>query len=794
MYITVWNATSGPSDKNSTGVVGQIFGADGKPLGGAFQVNTTMDAQQNYPDVITLKDGSFVVYWDTNDSGAIGSDVRAIHYTVDPATGAVSVKGTGDFIVNTFTVGKQYKPVGVALEDGGYLIIWGSDGGDGHGSAIYAQRYDASDNKVGREFIVNTTTQGNQGYGGDSADVTHIVDATLMADGNVYISWQSDNVDGNSMGIEGIVVNPDAAYYSEFTVNSTKAGDQSSPVVVSLPDGGLFEVWVSANGDGSGTGIRGQMLDAKGQPVGGEFTVNTTTAGDQLMPVVLENGNIQIVWTSPASGNVNYIKGQQYTYAYDSEGNVSGLTAVGSEFNISSGAGATYQGSPQVTSLSDGGYLVVWEAIESSEYKIYGRQYNADGSPATGEMTLSSTGLTTGALGNSNYWSALPSVSELSNGKVAISFATKGSGYDSSVVLYDPATHTAGASTVVNQTSAGDQASASVSALDNGNFVVTWDSNNNSGPDQTGFSVWGRIYDANGQAISNEFLINTVTAGDQHLAKVVSRADGSFVAVFVSATDTAPGAGTNGIYAQYFDAHGNKVGQQMQINQLTYGEQIEVNATFMAGGQLYVTWTDQGVGDGSGSAIKGRIVDLNETLGLKDDGNGLTHIDYQPAQFYVNGTDGNDALDARGAITVDAKDGNDTIFINSTNFTSINGGEGHDTLVWDSYNNLELGSVSSKISGIEVIHMGNNSAQTLVISASDVLDMTKDNGETGHVLYITGDDGDSNKSGARDTVSIDKSVWTAGASQTENGVTYDVYVHNDDTTVKLLIQHGMNVM
>jgi uncharacterized protein (DUF2249 family) len=794
MYITVWNATSGPSDKNSTGVVGQIFGADGQPLGGAFQVNTTMDAQQNYPDVITLKDGSFVVYWDTNDSGAIGSDVRAVHYTVDPATGAVSVKGTGDFIVNTYTDGKQYKPVGVALEDGGYLIIWGSEGGDGHGSAIYAQRYDASDNKVGREFIVNTTTQGNQGYGGDSADVTHIVDATLMADGNVYISWQSDNVDGSNMGIEGIVVNPDAAYYSEFTVNSTKAGDQSSPVVVSLPDGGLFEVWVSANGDGSGTGIRGQMLDAKGQPVGGEFTVNTTTAGDQLMPVVLENGNIQVVWTSPASGNVNYIKGQQYTYAYDSEGNVSGLTAVGSEFNISSGAGATYQGSPQVTSLSDGGYLVVWEAIESSEYKIYGRQYNADGSPATGEMTLSSTGLTTGALGNSNYWSALPSVSELSNGKVAISFATKGSGYDSSVVLYDPATHTAGASTVVNQTTAGDQASASVSALDNGNFVVTWDSNNNSGPDQTGFGVWGRIYDANGQAISNEFLINTVTAGDQHLAKVVSRADGSFVAVFVSATDTAPGAGTNGIYAQYFDAHGNKVGQQMQINQLTYGEQIEVNATFMAGGQLYVTWTDQGVGDGSGSAIKGRIVDLNETLGLKDDGNGLTHIDYQPAQFYVNGTDGNDALDARGAITVDAKDGNDTIFINSTNFTSINGGEGHDTLVWDSYNNLELGSVSSKISGIEVIHMGNNSAQTLVISASDVLDMTKDNGETGHVLYITGDDGDSNKSGARDSVSIDKSVWTAGASQTENGVTYDVYVHNDDTTVKLLIQHGMNVM
>ncbi len=794
MYITVWSASSGPADNSSTGVVGQIFGADGRPLGGAFQVNTTMDGWQNYPDVIVLKDGSFVVYWDSNDSGADGLDIRAVHYTLDPATGAVSVKGAGDFIVNTYTSGKQYKPTGVALEDGGYLIIWGSQGGDGDGSAIYAQRYDAGDNKVGREFIVNTTTAGNQGSGGNSSDVTHILDATLMADGNVYVTWQSDNVDGDGTGVEGIVVNPDASYYSEFTVNTTTAGDQTSPVVVSLPDGGLFEVWVCANGDGSGTGIKGQLLDAKGQPVGSEFTVNSTSAGNQLMPVVLENGNIQVVWTSPASGSANYIKGQQYTYTYDGEGNVNGLTTVGPEFNISSGTGAGYQAHPQITSLADGGYLVVWEAQYANEYRIYGRQYSADGSPVTGELTLSETGLTTGILGNSNGWSPLPSITQLSDGKVVVTFATAGSGYDVSMLTYDPVSHQPGEASVVNQTTGGDQASATVSALDNGNFVVTWDSNNHSGPDQNGYGVWGRIYNASGQAVSDEFLINTVTAGDQHLAQVVSRADGSFVAVFISATDTAPGAETDGIYAQYFDAQGNKIGQQMQINQLTYGDQVEVNATFMAGGQLYVTWTDKGVGDGSGSAIKGRIVDLNETLGLPDDGNGVTHIEYRPAQFYVNGTEGNDSLDARGAITVDAKDGNDTIFINGTNFTSINGGEGRDTLVWDANGNFELGSVSSKISGIEAIHMGNNAAQTLVISANDVLEMTKANGETEHTLIITGDDGDSNNNGAKDTVNIDKSVWTSSGARTENGVNYDVYVHNDDTTVKLIIQNGLNVI
>ncbi|MCW0939481.1 hypothetical protein OK409_22405, partial [Pantoea sp. RG18] len=238
MYVTVWNATSGPGDTSGSGVVGQIFAADGTPLGGNFQVNTTTDSSQNYPDVITLNDGSIVVFWDSSDSGTSGSDIRAVHYRVDAATGTLTLVGSGDFIVNSYTSGKQYKPVGVALDDGGYLLIWGSEGGDGDGSAIYAQRFDANDNRVGREFLVNTTTSGNQGTGGDSVDATHIFDAVLTADGSVYVTWQSDNVDGSGTGIEGIVIDVDAAFYSEYTVNTTTTGAQTVSSVASLPDGG----------------------------------------------------------------------------------------------------------------------------------------------------------------------------------------------------------------------------------------------------------------------------------------------------------------------------------------------------------------------------------------------------------------------------------------------------------------------------------------------------------------------------------------------------------------------------
>ena len=75
-------------------------------------------------------------------------------------------------------------------------------------------------------------------------------------------------MDGSGNGVEGIVINPDAAYYSEFTVNSTTTGAQTVSSVSSLPGGGSVVVWQSASGDGSGSCVMGQMLDAKGQPVG----------------------------------------------------------------------------------------------------------------------------------------------------------------------------------------------------------------------------------------------------------------------------------------------------------------------------------------------------------------------------------------------------------------------------------------------------------------------------------------------------------------------------------------------
>ena len=58
-------------------------------------------------------------------------------------------------------------------------------------------------------------------------------------------------------------------------------------------------VWTS--NDATGLGIFGQRFDANGNAVGTiEFAVNTTTAGNQTSPVVtaLNNGNFVVAWLS----------------------------------------------------------------------------------------------------------------------------------------------------------------------------------------------------------------------------------------------------------------------------------------------------------------------------------------------------------------------------------------------------------------------------------------------------------------------------------------------------------------
>ena len=119
-----------------------------------------------------------------------------------------------DTQVNTYTSGDQIYSSVTALNDGGFVVTWSSDGQDGSGYGIYGQRYAADGSPVGSEFRVNT-------------------------------------------------------YHLQRPDLSLRDGAQRRRLRGDV---------VVVGQDGSGYGIYGQRYAADGTPVGSEFRANTSTS------------------------------------------------------------------------------------------------------------------------------------------------------------------------------------------------------------------------------------------------------------------------------------------------------------------------------------------------------------------------------------------------------------------------------------------------------------------------------------------------------------------------------------
>ena len=255
-----------------------------------------------------------------------------------------------DTQVNTYTSGDQIYSSVTALNDGGFVVTWSSDGQDGSGYGIYGQRYAADGTPVGSEFRVNTYTSSDQIYSS----------VTALADGGFVVTWSSYGQDGSGYGIYGQRYAADGTPVGgEFRANTYTSNDQIYSSVTALTDGGFVVTWSSNGQDGSGYGIYGQRYAADGSPVGGEFRANTYTTSDQVYSSVtaLADGGFVVTWSSDGQDGSGYgIYGQRYA----ADG-----TPVGSEFRVNQITAGnqfaeTFYGSETVATLADGHLVQVW--------------------------------------------------------------------------------------------------------------------------------------------------------------------------------------------------------------------------------------------------------------------------------------------------------------------------------------------------------------------------------------------------------------------------------------------------
>ena len=132
--------------------------------------------------------------------------------------------------------------------------------------------------------------------------------------------------------------------------------------------------------------------------------------------------------------------------------------------------------------------------------------------------------------------------------------------------------------------------SADAARLNDGRSILVY-----NGPSQVAASteITAQIFDASGNALGDRFIVNTFLNANQTSPDVAALSDGGFVVTWVSRTQDGYG---EGVFAQRFDASGQRIGGEIQISSDAPYDQNDPHVTGQPGGGFAVAWASQPIG------------------------------------------------------------------------------------------------------------------------------------------------------------------------------------------------------
>ena len=325
-FVVVWRSDASPADDASgSSIAGRRFAGDGAPLGGQFQVNSYTTGEQDQPAVAAAAGGGFVVVW-RSDGASAGGDADGTSVAGRRFAGDGAPLGS-QFQVNGYATGAQESPDAVFASDGGFAVVWqsqGSPGNDADGASIALRAFDPDGTPRGNQAQVNSHTPGDQER------------PVLARQGDdLAVIWQGDTVDDpDASGVAGRRADAmGAPLGGELQVNAATTGAQRQPAVTEQPGGGFVVLWTSFGAPGDADdAVVGRGFAADGRPLTGGFQVNTYTTEAQYGPAVSAAGpDFVVVWTSlgTAAGDGDYaVAGQRYQGPFFADGFESGDTGA----------------------------------------------------------------------------------------------------------------------------------------------------------------------------------------------------------------------------------------------------------------------------------------------------------------------------------------------------------------------------------------------------------------------------------------------------------------------------------
>ena len=148
-----------------------------------------------------------------------------------------------------------------------------------------------------------------------------------------------------------------------------------------------------------------------------------------------------------------------------------------------------------------------------------------------------------------------------------------------------------------------------VATAPTGQFVVAWQSHIHDG---SAFGVFAQRYDAAGNTVGGEFQVNTYTTGDQTGPVAAVDAAGNLVIVWFSLLQDGSGWG---LYGQRYDAAGIPQGPEFAINAYTTSHQFLHDVATDAAGNFVVAWHSEGQDGDSGGIFARRFDAAGAPLG-----------------------------------------------------------------------------------------------------------------------------------------------------------------------------------
>lgn len=410
---------------------------------------------------------------------------------VSQVTGAV---GT-EFQANTYTTNAQLGPVMALLSDGGFVTAWQSNGQDTSGYGAYGQRYTSNGLTNGNEFLINSYTSSGQ----------YIRGIAPFSDGGFVATWESYMQDGSDYGVYAQRYTADGIKNGgELAVNTYTTDTQTTPSIATLAGDNFVIVWAGYGQASaySSYGIYGQLYTAEGIKNGPAFSIVTIASGHSIVdPVVAAaDGGFVVAWSEfwyssgcsysyCYSSNYNFIYGQKYTTSAVKNGDTFEIN-----YSIGSPNPNYVPSSLAIAILRDNGFIVVWQSSngkDGSGNGIFAQRYT-DGLKNGGELA-------------------------------------------------------------VNTFTTGDQSHPAVASLADGGFIIVWDS---AEQDSSAYGIYAQRYSADSLKVGGEFRINTYLTGAQQNPAVIGLQDGGFVMTWES--DGQDGA-SYGIFGQRFDASNTKI-------------------------------------------------------------------------------------------------------------------------------------------------------------------------------------------------------------------------------------------